>query len=98
MLEQIKVAMTKELSKVFMKNWKLCNKFLKGKGEISKKAHSTQRKNCFNLKRKTKRKFFANIKINNLKKLKERFCKMANWKTPGPDGVHGYSIKMLASL
>ena len=23
-------------------------------------------------------------------KIKERIRKMANWKAPGPDGVHGY--------
>ena len=30
-------------------------------------------------------------------KIKERIRKMANWKAPGPDGVHGYWIKMLVS-
>ena len=30
-------------------------------------------------------------------KIKERICKMANWKAPGPDGVHGHWIKMLVS-
>ena len=28
-------------------------------------------------------------------KIKERICKMANWKAPGPDGVYDYWIKML---
>ena len=27
-------------------------------------------------------------------KIKERMRKKANWKVPGPDGVHGYLIKM----
>ena len=31
-------------------------------------------------------------------KIKERIRKMANWKAPGPDGVHGYWIKMLVSM
>ena len=30
--------------------------------------------------------------------IKERICKMANWKAPEPDGVHGYWIKMLVSM
>ena len=30
--------------------------------------------------------------------IKERIRKMANWKTPGFDGVHGYWIKMLVSM
>ena len=31
-------------------------------------------------------------------KMKERICKMVNWKTPGPYGVHDYWIKMLVSM
>ena len=31
-------------------------------------------------------------------KIKERIRKRANWKVPGPDGVHGYWIKMLVSM
>ena len=31
-------------------------------------------------------------------KIKERIRKMANWKAPGNDGVHGYWIKMLVSV
>ena len=31
-------------------------------------------------------------------KIKERTRKMANWKALGPDGVHGYWIKMLVSM
>ena len=31
-------------------------------------------------------------------KIKERICKMANCKALGPDGVHGYCIKMLMSM
>ena len=31
-------------------------------------------------------------------KIKERIHKMSNWKAPGPDGVHGYWIKMLVSM
>ena len=31
-------------------------------------------------------------------KIKERIRKMTNWKFPGPDGVHGYWIKMLVSM
>ena len=30
--------------------------------------------------------------------IKERIRKMANWRTPGPDGVHGYWIKMLEGI
>ena len=30
--------------------------------------------------------------------IKERIRKMANWKTPGFDGVHGYWIEMLVSM
>ena len=31
-------------------------------------------------------------------KIKERIRKMVKWKAPGPDGVHGYWIKMLVSM
>ena len=31
-------------------------------------------------------------------KIKERVRKISNWKVPGPDGVHGYWIKMLVSM
>ena len=31
-------------------------------------------------------------------KIKERIRKISNWKAPGPDGVHGYWIKMLMSM
>ena len=31
-------------------------------------------------------------------KIKERIHKMANCKAPGPDGVHGYWIKVLVSM
>ena len=31
-------------------------------------------------------------------KIKERTCKMSNWKAPGSNGVHGYWIKMLVSV
>jgi len=31
-------------------------------------------------------------------KMKERIGKTANWKAPGPDGVHGYWIKKRTSL
>ena len=31
-------------------------------------------------------------------KIKERIRKMTNRKVPGPDGVHGYWIKMLVSM
>ena len=31
-------------------------------------------------------------------KIKKRICKISNWKAPGPDGVHGYWIKMLVSM
>ena len=30
--------------------------------------------------------------------IKEIIRKMANWKAPGPDGVHGYWIKMFVSM
>ena len=32
------------------------------------------------------------------RKVEERIGKMENWKTPGPDSVHGYWIKMFVSL
>ena len=31
-------------------------------------------------------------------KIKERIRKLANWKAPGPYGVHGYWVKMLVSM
>ena len=31
-------------------------------------------------------------------KIKEKIRKMANWKVPGPDGVHDYWIKMFLSM
>ena len=31
-------------------------------------------------------------------KIKERICKMVNWKAPGPDVVHRYWIKMFVSM
>ena len=31
-------------------------------------------------------------------KIQERIRKISNWKAPGPDGVHGYWIKMLVSM
>ena len=30
-------------------------------------------------------------------KIKKRIRKISNWKTPGPEGVHGYWINMLVS-
>ena len=56
--------MTRELSKAIMKRSKLHNRFLKEKSEVSKKAYTTQRNYCVNLLRKTKKEYFANIKIN----------------------------------
>ena len=38
-----------------------------------------------------------NVEIT-LTRIKESIRKMANWKAPGPDGVHGCWIKMLVSM
>ena len=63
-----KKCMTRELSKAIMKRSKLRKRFLKEKekGEVSRRAYTTQRNYCVNLMRKTKREYFANIKINNI--------------------------------
>ena len=58
--------MTGKLSKAIMKRSKLRNRFLKEKTEASRKAYNIQRKYCVNLLKKTKREYFANIKINNI--------------------------------
>ena len=58
--------MTGKLSKAIMKRSKLRNRFLKEKSEVSRKAYNIQRNYCVNLLRKTKREYFANIKINNI--------------------------------
>ena len=49
-----------------MKMSKLRNRFLKGKSEASRKAYNIQRNYSVNLLKKTKREYFANIKINNI--------------------------------
>ena len=49
-----------------MKRSKLHNSFLKEKSEVFRKAYTTQRNYRINLLRKTKREYFANIKINNI--------------------------------
>ena len=38
-----------------------------------------------------------NIEITSTR-IQERIRKMANWKAPVPDGVHGYWIKMFVSI
>ena len=58
--------MTRKLSKAIMKRSKLRNRFLKEKTEASRKAYNIQRNYCVNLLKKTKREYFANIKINNI--------------------------------
>ena len=58
--------MTRKLSKAFTKRSKLCNRFLKEKSEVSRKAYTTQRNYCVNLLRTTKRGHLANIKVNNI--------------------------------
>ena len=58
--------MTRKLSKAIMKRSKLRNRFLKEKSETSRKAYNIQRNYCVNLLRKSKREYFANIKINNI--------------------------------
>ena len=58
--------MTGKLSKAIMKRSKLRNRFLKEKCEVSRKAYNIQRNYCVILLRKTKRDYFANIKINNI--------------------------------
>ena len=58
--------MTRKLSKAIMKRSKLRNRFLKEKSEASRKAYNIQRNYCVNFLKKTKRKYFANIKINNI--------------------------------
>ena len=49
-----------------MKRSSLRKSFLKQKSEVSRKADTTRRNYCANLLRKTKREYFANIKINNI--------------------------------
>ena len=48
-----------------MKRSKLRNRFLKEKPETSRKPCNIQRNYCVNLLKKTKREYFANIKISN---------------------------------
>ena len=57
--------MTGKLDKAIMKRSKLRNRFLKEKREASRKAYNMQRNYCVNLL-KTKREYFANVKINNI--------------------------------
>ena len=57
--------MTRELSKAIMKRSKLRNRFIK-KSEVSRKVYTAQKIYYVNLLRKTKRKYFANVKINNI--------------------------------
>ena len=58
--------MTKKLSKAIMKWSILRNRFLKEKSEASRKAYNMQRNYCVNLLKKSKREYFANIKVNNI--------------------------------
>ena len=55
-----------KLSKAIMKRSKFSNRFLKEKSQVSKKACNIQRNYCVYLLRKTKREYFANIKISNI--------------------------------
>ena len=57
--------MTGKLSKAIMKRSKLSNRFMKEKSEASRKACNIQKNYCANLLKKSKREYFANIKINN---------------------------------
>ena len=57
--------MTRKVSKTIIKSSKLRDKFLKEKSKVSRKAYTTQRNYCVKLLKKTKREYFANIKINN---------------------------------
>ena len=66
--------MTRKLSKAIMKRYKLRNRSLKEKTEASRKVYNIQRNYCVNLLKKTKREYFANIKINNIADNK-KFCK-----------------------
>ena len=58
--------MTRKLSKAIMKRSKLLNRFLKEKNEASRNVYSIQRNYCVNHLKKTKREYFANIKIDNI--------------------------------
>ena len=58
--------MTGKLSKAIMKRYKLHNRFLKEKGEVSRKAYNIQRIYCVNNLEKIKREYFAYIKTNNI--------------------------------
>ena len=49
-----------------MKISKMRNRFLKEKSEVSRKADTTQRNYFVNLLRKTKRVYFAKMKINSI--------------------------------
>ena len=49
-----------------MKRYKLHNRFLKEKGEVSRKAYNIQRIYCVNNLKKIKREYFAYIKTNNI--------------------------------
>ena len=49
-----------------MKKSKLRHRLLKEKSEVSRKGYTTQRNYCVNLLTKTKREYFANVKINDI--------------------------------
>ena len=75
----------KEKTRVFWsRTWERDVKHNKSKDWILKVAGEMQGKNQHN------------IEITPIK-VKERIPKLTNWKTPGPDGVKGYWIKMFAS-
>ena len=75
----------KEKTRVFWSRiWERDVKHNKSKDWILKVAGEMQGKNQHN------------IEITPIK-VKERIPKLTNWKTPGPDGVKGYWIKMFAS-
>ena len=69
---------TRKLSKAVMKRSKLRNRIMKEKSEASRKAYNIQRNYCANLLKKSKREYFANVKINNIAD-KKKF-----WQTVKP--------------
>ena len=58
--------MTGKLSKAIIKRSKLRNRFLKEKTEASRKVCNIQRNYCVKLLKKSKREYFANVKISNI--------------------------------
>ena len=82
---QSRTLKTRELSKTIMRRSKLCNRFLKEKSEVFRKAYTTQRNYCVNLLRKTKREYFTNIKISNIADNKKFW---QNFKHPFVDKIN----------